>query len=341
MRGLRFMAAGLAITAVIATQMPVRAASTESTVTYSKTDFTQVTPENAILYATLQSTSARQARLLGVAGGSLSTAAIPLLQTVLGQVLGSGTNLLGSGTTSITGGTLQQTGTLLSGALGKIFNGEVGVTLLPITLTAGTGTPLPTPHLHLLFDVGLQPEINQSTLLFAIQALGLTTGGQSSYKGFSLISLDLNVLARSLGRITQNSTTATGTMIPANGPISSTFYATVLGNDLVVGSDLPSLQAAVDTFKHLQPSISTSDAFAEATGLLPSDRFASIYLHLGGSSLGQLLQSLGAAFSILPAALNDSGSGIAVGLTIESHAVLLSTSTPPSLQATVLAIPGL
>lgn len=245
MRYVRSLIATVAVATIVTVQAPGASAAGS----YAKTNFTLVTPQNAIVYAAVQSTSAGQAQLVAKFGGALGTAATPALQLLLGQALGGG-SLNG---TSITSGSVQQLSGLLGGVLGRVFNGEFGLALLPITLTLGSGGTLPSPHLHLLIDAGLQPGVNPGTIQFATQALGLPLTATHSYKSVQIFTLDLNALAGTVSGATQGGQAAQAPLIPANGPLSSVFYAAVLGNDAVLASDMPSLTAAIDTYQHTQP----------------------------------------------------------------------------------------
>lgn len=334
------MAATVLITALA--WLPPRAVAAGSDA-YPKTDFTRVTPASAIVYAVLQSSSARQARTVNQIAGSIGSQ--PVIQTVLGTILGAGSVSPGSGGVPGSGnggavGNAQQLLPLLTGTLSRVFNGEVGLAILPPTITSSKGAI--TPHVHLLLDAGLQAGVTAGALLFAVAAFGLPTTSVPGYHGFTITGLDLNKLARTIGKLMHNTQLANGTLIPANGPLSSTFYGAVAGNVAVLASDLPTLRTALDTYDGADPSIAAGDAYAETVGLLPSERFVTIYLHLDAAVLVQVVRSLlGMSAASLPAPQVSAGPGRAFSITAEPQALLLTMSAPPGTSSMVIALPAL
>jgi hypothetical protein len=335
MRRLQFLLMATLVLMAALAYAPAQAAAATSNA-YPKTDFSLVTPANAIVYATLQSSSARQARTLSQIGGNLRSQ--QTLQNLFGIILGAA-GVTGNGSASGgTGTNIQQVLPLLGSTLGRIFNGEVAATALPPTVTSTGGTI--TPHIHLLLDAGLQSGVSAGALLFGLAAFGLPVSTEPSYRGFTIIGLDLNQLAHVVGKLTNNAQLQQGTLIPANAPISSTFYGAVAGNTMVLASDLPTLKAALDTFSGAQPSIAAGDAFAETTGLLPSERFAMIYVHLDAGVLVQFVRSLLGANSVAPASVPVSATpGRAFSLTAMPQALLLTMSAPPSTSSLTIPLP--
>jgi hypothetical protein len=250
---------------------------------------------------------------------------------VLGGALG--------GSMSSTGGVnIQQAATLLTGTLGHLFTGEIGLAVLPISTTT-TMKNTAIPRLHLLLDAGLQSGVTAAPLLFGAAAIGITTS-RPSYRGFSIVVVDLNALARVIGKATKNTTLASGTLIPANGPLSSTFYAAVAGEEAVLASDLPTLQAALDTYSNARPSIAGTDSFAGTVGLLPSERFATLYVNLGTGLAGRLVGMLLGGGSVAQTAQQSNSTfGMAISLTAEPHALLTTISAPPSTRSITLPLP--
>jgi hypothetical protein len=336
MRRRFLLTATLVLLAALA-YVPSRAAAAGSGGAYPQTDFTLVTPANAIVYATFQSSSARQARALNELAGSIGSQS--LLQSLLGTILGAAGGTTGSGGAGGAAGTnIQQLLPLLTGTLARIFNGEFGLAALPPTVASHGGVV--TPHLHLLLGAGLQPGVSSGALLFGLAAFGLPVTAGPVYHGFSIFGLDLNQLARTIGKLTNNAQLAKGMLIPANGPIPSTFYGAVAGNDMVLASDLATLKAALDTYRGAQPSIAAGDAFAETVGLLPSERFTTIYFHLDAAVLGTVVRSLlGASGTALAPAQVSTTPGRAFSLTAEPQALLLTMSAPPNTSSITINVP--
>lgn len=322
MRRPRFLLAAIVVAMVTVAQVPVGNASA-ATVQHPATDFTLVTPATTLLFATIQSTSARQTRLLGENAGRIAD--LPVVQSVLGGLAGGAAGMPGSG-----GSNMQQALPLVATALGSIFNGELGLAVLPPSTSTGQG-----PSLHLLLDAGLRPGITAATLRFTVALAGVPVTPQPGYRGVSIVGVDLNALVRSIARITNNASLAAARPIPANGPLSSVFYGAVVGNDAVLASDLPSLHAALDTYSRARPSIADTEAFAAANGLLPQERFATLYLNGGGLLLGIAAGALGGAVPLGPI----SAGGVASALTANATSLTLTSSTPPTTRSTVIPLP--
>ena len=310
----------------------------------SRTDFTLVTPNSALLYLTLQGTSPRQAkdyarivaRLLGQQG----------LQRLLGTLLGgqgSGTSVAqgpgttanqGAATAGAQGGAMMapQIFSLLSGTLGKIFSGELGLALLPSTAAGGN-------RVHLLLEAGLQPGINGVQLQFAASLLGLGGAPQQPYRGLGVVRVDLNALLRGAGAIFGNAAMGASTLIGPNGAISSVFYGAVAGTDAVLATDLPTLKAAIDTYSGARRSIGATDSYEATVGILPGERFSLIYAHLGGDAIRQVV---GAVAGTTAAALVPGGSGtltLGTSLTVQpDDKILFAISTPQGVLGATLPI---
>lgn len=302
-----------------------------------RTDFTLVTPSSALLYLTLQGTSPRQAkdyarivtRLLGQHGLQRLLSTLMSGQGATAAGGGPGASMAGS-----PGGTTMapQIFSLLSGTLGKIFSGELGLALLPSTKAGG--------HLvHLLLDAGLQPGINGAQLQIAAALLGLGGTPQQPYRGLGVVRLDLNALLRGAGAITGNAAMGASTQIGANGAISSVFYGSVAGNDAVLATDLPTLKAAIDTYSGARRSIGATDSYAATVGILPGERFSLIYAHLGGDAVRSVV---GALAGTTAAALIPGGSGtltLGTSLTVQpDNKTFFAVSTPQGVLGAALPI---
>ena len=309
-----------------------------------RTDFTLVTPSSALLYVTLQGTSPRQAkdyarivtRLLGKRGLQ------QLLSSLLGgQVASTAGTQVPSTSANLSSPAVNapsdpsrapQIFSLLSGTLGKIFSGELGLALLPSTAAGGN-------RVHLLLDAGLQPGINGAQLQFLAALLGQGGIPQQPYRGLNVVRVDLNALLRGASAVSGNAAMGASTLIGANAAISSVFYGAVAGNDAVLATDLPTLKAAIDTYTGARRSIGGTDGYAATAGILPGERFSLIYAHLGGDAIRQVV---GAIAGTTAAALIPAGSGtltLGTSLTVQPNSsILFAVSTPQGVLGAALPI---
>ena len=316
------------VLAASATMGTGRAGAAPVTTPLPQTDFTLVTPSSALLYLALQGTSPRQAAgyarvvkgLLGQQG----------LQQLLGTLLGGQGASAAGGQSG--GAMTPQLFSLLSGTLSKIFNGELGLALLPSTSAGGN-------RVHLLLDAGLQPGVNGAQLQIVAALLGTGGAPQKTYRGLSVVRIDLNALLRSAGTISGNASMGATTPIGANGAIPSVFYGAVAGNEVVLATDLPTLKAAIDTYSGVRRSLGATDAYAATVGILPGERFSLIYAHLSGDALRPVIRAIAGNTA---AALIPSGAGtltLGTSLTLQpKNRLFFAVSSPQGVLGAALPI---
>jgi hypothetical protein len=247
----------------------------------AQTDFTQVTPANAILYNVLQQTASNQGPNLKALGGAL-TARVDV-QSLVKQALGTSSGDLASAELALN---------QVVGSLQKIFNGELGLAVLPVSITPTShGHVAPGITVHLLLDAGLQSGTPAGQLGSELSLLGPSIVTQSpSYRNLSVVKLDLTSLTKTVS----DAAAGSGQSAPNSGSmqsaVSSVFYGAVAGNDAVLASDLPTLKLAIDTYFGVAPSIAGVYDFRQTVGTLPADRFFTSYVHLDTEQWRPLVQ---------------------------------------------------
>ncbi len=247
----------------------------------AQTDFTRVTPANAMLFATMQATAGDQLGNLSTIEGAITSQ--PGFQDLLQAASGRGSNSTGAMARSVL--------TQAANGLKTLFNGEVGLAVLPATVvTDATGRA--SPRLHLLFDAGLQPGVSFSELGGALLMLGLSNSPSTAYRNVSIASIDLNTVLRAFH------SGGKAHALPAQGPISTVLYMAVIGNDAVLATDLPTMQAAIDVSVDAQPSISANSDYQTDFAALPDSRMATLYLHYDLAAASQLAEALRGGRSI-------------------------------------------
>lgn len=274
------------------------------------TDFAQVTPDTAIVYAAIQSTSADQPINLKRLGDDF--AAQPGFQKLFKD---------SGGTTSSSTDAATAVASQLQKGLRSIFNGEFGMALLPITLSPGTkGTP--TARLHVLLDAGLQPSVTASQLWNTLALLGLLSSASTRYRNLPVVSVDISAALALLNSGSNSKMTLT-----PDSPISGTFYGAVAGNDAVLASDLPSLKRAIDTWFGARPAISATPGFQNTLSTLPAARLLTLYGQLNINSTIQILQRLSANAPVANLPKNAGSVSQAFSVTAEPDGMLFSTSS--------------
>jgi hypothetical protein len=276
------------------------------------TDFTQVTPATAMVYVAIQNTKPDQPRNLRRLGQDFKEQ--PGFAALERQFLKS------AGLSGSSAGAINQ----VAAFLGHLFNGEIGMAVLPATVSTGANGQ-PTPRLHLLLEAGLQKGIGAAQLADTFALVGLPAKPMGSYRKLAIASFDLSKLAGSLQ----------GAGMPSNTSISGVLYGTVAGNDAVLASDLPSIHQAIDTWYGAIPSIAATAPFQTTISALPADRFLTDYVHFDLRSLAQLGRALGIPRQSL-AMLGMQGSfAEATSLTAEPDGILYSAS--PQLRSGAVA----
>ncbi len=259
MRCGRIFLASIAILAVmpslVGAPAPVRAGGFQGA---ALTDFTQVTPATAIYYSVAQNTNDNQNTNLRALGGDLS--AHVDVQSLLKQALGSSAS-------DLPGAELVINQVLAS--LQKIFNGEFGVAVLPISISA-TSRAVPDVTVHLLLDAGLQSGISADQLGAELSLLGPSIVKQAPhYRNLPVAELDLRSLIKNAARSATGHDRLGGPGMAAP-IISGDFFGAVAGNDAVLASDLPTLKQALDTYFGMAPSIAGVYDFRQTVGALPT-----------------------------------------------------------------------
>lgn len=325
---LRCLGAGMVLALALPFAQPAAHAAHASA---AMTDFTRVTPANAILYATIQNSSAAQARNLNAL--TASPALKGLLNAIVNGVLaggtGTGSGQPGSGQANgvpSTGGS--QILGLLGGYLGRLVNGQLALAVLPPAQKAASGSA--SSRLHLLFDAGLQPGTNLSGLLGAAALFGFPSTAVQPYRGFQITGIDINQLVKLAGTLTKNKQLAGTTLIPRNGIVPNIFYGATIGATAVLASDLPTLQAAIDTYAQATPSIASDEHYTDTAGLLPMEHVATLYLHLGVDTLASALSgagTFGSLAQIIPQSGGTGGLDFALALTALPHRLVVTSST--------------
>jgi hypothetical protein len=294
------------------------------------TDFAQAVPANAVAVGMIQNTAADQATNLQSLATTLT--AHLNLRSVLAQGLAAG------GTTSAA--TQAMIGQVLTG-FGTVFNGELGFALLPVTPKAQTQGRA-TAKLHILLEAGVQPGISALGLAAGLALLGQkSTLPAQTYRGLPIAVFDLRQLLAG----------KESAALQAGSPLSGTFYGTIAGNDAVLASDLPSLQAAIDAWSGAAPSLEGVSDFQKTVAALPAGRFYTAYAHFDTEQWRPLLPTTGtnaAAGASFPK--SPGTASVSVSLSAEADGILGTTSPllltgslvgRRSLPATALSEPAL
>jgi hypothetical protein len=276
----------------------------------AKSDFTQVTPANAVLYSTVQSTYPDQPANLRALGKVIAPKFN--IQALVNQVAGSSSG----GTSALSAAIVSQ---IVSG-LGNTFNGELGLAVLPLSVSRSQSGK-PTAKLHLLLDAGLQPGVGAQQLATPLSLLGSRASSSVRYRNLLVITLDLRSLLGSMGGSMHSTTRHSAT-----SPLSGVFYGTVAGNVAVLASDLPTLRQAIDTWFGAAPSIASLYDFHTTISALPAHRLLSTYVHIDTEQIRPFVTTFAgrSAAKGLPRAPGTLSGAFAV--TAEPDGILMSAS---------------
>jgi hypothetical protein len=236
----------------------------------AQTDFAQVTPADATLFAAVQATASDQQANLSALATAISSQ--PGVQALIQAA---------SGGSAQTPALLK----LVMSGLSTVFDGELGLAVLPTTTVTDTHG-VAVPRLHLLLDAGLQSGVTFTQLGGLLHLLGLTSASSTTYRNVPISSLSL---APVLGMF---KTGRAQPMLSQDSPISSTVYLAAVGNDLVTATDLPSMQAGIDASAGAAPSLAADSGYQSTFGALPDTRVATVYLHADLGALAQLRTAL-------------------------------------------------
>jgi hypothetical protein len=260
------LASGLLLTCLPAVGAVSPRAHAASGIGTAVTDFTHVTPANATIFAAMQPTAAdQQPNLNALASAVMSLAGVPATSGAQAPAMLK----------------------LVLSSLGAFFNGELGLAALPVT-TATNASGATVPRLHVMVDAGLRPGVSFAQLGGVLTALGLSSAPATTYRNVSVSSIDLMAVLSKLKAGSAKTTHAKA----QSSPISSTLYVASIGNDLVIATDLPTMQAAIDVSAGARPSISTNPDYQATFGALPEARFATIYMHADLAAIAQLSATL-------------------------------------------------
>lgn len=278
------------------------------------TDFTAVTPASAMVYVAVQQTNPDQGRNLRLLGQDFQ--AQPGFAALLRTALQSA----GMSSAS-TNGAINQ----LSAFLGRLFNGEFGMAVLPVT--TGTGPQgRPVPQLHVLLEAGLQKGIDAAQLDGALALFGLPVKVESTYRKLPIIAFDLSKL---IGSSVQGSGAGTTGVVP------TMLYGVIAGNDAVLATDMPTLRQAIDTWYGTSPSIAGTADFQATVGALPARRFLTDYVNLDVQALVRLARTLNVSPQSLAGLDRPGHYAAATSMTAESDGILYSVS--PQIRTGALA----
>ncbi|MGH2347260.1 MAG: DUF3352 domain-containing protein, partial [Chloroflexota bacterium] len=252
------LAAGLLLTLAPAWEATLPTAHAASGFGIAASDFTKVTPGDAVLFASIQATTADQ-----------STNFSALQSRVLSKVNLAG--LVGAGSAGRQTASLPKNLAQLEAALSAVFNGESAVSVLPVT-TAVNSKGKTVPQFHILMDAGLKPGIGAVAIQGALMLGGLQGTTTTSYKGVTITTLDLKSLLNAAGL------GAAGR--PAlNQSAAVTVSVAVVNNIAVLSGDLFSVRAAIDAAQGAAPSLASNADFQTTFAQLPDSRLSTIFVH--------------------------------------------------------------
>lgn len=268
------------------------------------TDFAKATPDNAIIYMTVQSTASSQ------------VANLKILGSILGPLTQKAVSSAGSSASSIT---------QLTSTFGRFFNGEYGVAVLPVT-TSTSATGKTVPHVHLLLDLGLESGVTADQLRGTLGLLGLQSKPSGSYRGLSVAQIDLNSLLAATG--------TAGAGLSKDSALSGLFYNAVIGNNAVMASDLPSLKAAIDTSAGAHPSITAGSVYKRTAGTLSPSHFMSLFVNIDTKMLAQVTSAVGTSGT---GSITGKPGTLGVGVTVSAEADGIQVRTSPTVATGSLA----
>ncbi len=338
------------VPSLIGVPAPARAGGFVGT---AHSDFTQVTPSDVIYYGALQDTSANQSVNLKTIGHAL--VAHVNARALLQQALGTSAGDLSSAELVIN---------QVVGSLQKIFDGELGLAILPVSVTARShGAPAVT--LHMLLDAGLQSGTTFGQLNTELALLGSSIVKQApAYRNLPVVELDLRSLIATVSRSAGGGRAQTA-RVGSSPVIAGIFYAAVAGNIAVLATDMSTLRHSIDTYFGAAPSLSGVYDFQQSMSALPADRLYTGYVHVDTEQWRPLVKALATnpsarawrtAFPAQPGTLSDaysvsaepdgilttSSPRVAVGSLSSSLGLTATGLTEPSfLPADTLAYAGL